>query len=56
MLDRWYATAVLWRPQLAFFVHEATLLAMVMALAPAVTTRPIVLIEPDAVIRVRHAS
>lgn len=37
LLGRWYATAVLWRPQLAFFVHEATLLPVVMPLAPAAT-------------------
>jgi hypothetical protein len=37
LLGRWYATAVLWRPQLAFFAHEATLLPVVTPLAPTAT-------------------
>lgn len=35
MLGRWYATALLWRPQLALFVHDTTLLPVLMPLAPA---------------------
>lgn len=31
----WYATALFWKPQLALFVHEETLLPVLMPLAPA---------------------
>lgn len=34
-LGDWYATALFWRPQLALFVNERTLLPVVMPLAPA---------------------
>jgi hypothetical protein len=37
VLGRWYATALLWRPQLALFVHDSTLLPVLMPLAPAAT-------------------
>ena len=37
VLGRWYATALLWRPQLALFVHETTLLPVLMPLTPAAT-------------------
>jgi len=37
VLGRWYASALLWRPQLALFVHETTLLPVLMPLAPAAT-------------------
>lgn len=37
MLGRWYATAWMWRPQLALFVHDTTLLPVLMPLAPAAT-------------------
>lgn len=33
----WYATVVFWRPQVALFVNEATLLPVLMPLAPAAT-------------------
>ena len=36
-LGHWYATAVFWQPQVALFVNEATLLPVVVALAPAKT-------------------
>lgn len=36
-LGDWYATALFWRPQLALFVNERTLLPVVMPLAPATT-------------------
>jgi hypothetical protein len=34
-LGSWYATAMFWRPQVALFVNEATLLPVLMPLAPA---------------------
>ena len=37
VLGRWYATALLWRPQLALLVHDTTLLPVSMPLAPAAT-------------------
>jgi hypothetical protein len=36
-LGDWYATALLWRPQVALFVNEATLLPVLAPLAPAKT-------------------
>jgi hypothetical protein len=35
VLKNWYATALFWKPQLALFVHEETLLPVLMPLAPA---------------------
>ncbi len=35
LLGTWYATALFWKPQLALFVHEETLLPVLMPLAPA---------------------
>ena len=37
MLGNWYATALFWKPQLALFVNEQTLLPVLMPLAPAST-------------------
>jgi hypothetical protein len=34
MLGQWYATAVFWKPQVALFVNESTLLPVLMPLAP----------------------
>ncbi|MPY93169.1 MAG: hypothetical protein GEV08_08910 [Acidimicrobiia bacterium] len=36
-LGDWYATALFWRPQVALFVNEATLLPVLAPLAPAKT-------------------
>jgi hypothetical protein len=36
-LGQWYATAVFWKPQVALFVNEGTLLPVLMPLAPAAT-------------------
>jgi hypothetical protein len=36
-LRNWYATAIFWRPQAAFFVNEATLFPVLLPLAPAAT-------------------
>ena len=36
-LGAWYATALFWRPQIALFVNEATLLPVFVPLAPAAT-------------------
>jgi hypothetical protein len=36
-LGAWYATAVFWRPQVALFVNEVTLLPVLVTLAPAAT-------------------
>lgn len=36
-LGDWYATAMFWRPQLALFVNETTLLPVVVPLAPSAT-------------------
>jgi hypothetical protein len=36
-LGDWYATALPWRPQIALFVNESTLLPVLMPLAPAAT-------------------
>ncbi len=35
VMRNWYATALFWKPQLALFVHEETLLPVLMPLAPA---------------------
>ena len=37
MLGDWYATVLFWRPQLALFVNEATLLPVLVPLAPSAT-------------------
>lgn len=37
VLGDWYATALFWRPQVALFVNESTLLPVLMPLAPAAT-------------------
>lgn len=37
VLGNWYATALFWKPQLALFVHEETLLPVLMPLAPIST-------------------
>lgn len=37
VLGSWYATAVFWKPQVALFVSELTLLPVLMPLAPATT-------------------
>ncbi|HMR94466.1 MAG TPA: hypothetical protein PKE05_02930 [Microthrixaceae bacterium] len=34
-LGNWYATALFWKPQVALFVNEATLLPVLLPLAPA---------------------
>jgi hypothetical protein len=34
-LGNWYATAIFWRPQVAFLVNEVTLLPVLLPLAPA---------------------
>ncbi len=36
----WYATALFWKPQLALFVNEQTLLPVLLPLAPAKTVGP----------------
>ena len=36
-LGNWYATALFWKPQVALFVNEATLLPVLIPLAPATT-------------------
>jgi hypothetical protein len=35
VMSNWYATALFWRPQLALFVHQETLLPVLVPLAPA---------------------
>jgi hypothetical protein len=37
LLGPWYATALFWRPQTALFVNQATLLPILVPLAPAAT-------------------
>ena len=37
LLGEWYATALLWKPQVALLVNETTLLPALMPLAPAAT-------------------
>ncbi|NKZ03268.1 hypothetical protein HGB48_05820 [Actinomadura latina] len=37
LLGPWYATALFWKPQVALFVNERTLLPLLMPLAPAST-------------------
>ena len=37
LLGQWYATAMFWKPQVALFVNEPTLLPVLMPLAPAAT-------------------
>ncbi len=36
-LGAWYTTVLFWKPQVALFVNESTLLPVLMPLAPAVT-------------------
>jgi len=36
-LGNWYATAIFWKPQVALFVNEGTVLPVLMPLAPATT-------------------
>ena len=36
-LGNWYATAIFWKPQVALFVNEQTLLPVLVPLAPATT-------------------
>jgi hypothetical protein len=40
LLGDWYATAVFWRPTVCMFVNEATLLPVLVPLAPAATLPP----------------
>jgi hypothetical protein len=37
LMGQWYGTAVFWKPQVALFVSEPTLLPVLMPLAPAAT-------------------
>ncbi|HEY2090160.1 MAG TPA: hypothetical protein VGH54_29580 [Mycobacterium sp.] len=37
LLGHWYATALFWKPQVALFVNEPTLLPVLMPFAPAAT-------------------
>ena len=37
LMGQWYATALFWKPQVALFVNEPTLLPVLMPLAPAAT-------------------
>lgn len=37
LLGQWYATAMFWKPQIALFVNEPTLLPVLLPLAPAAT-------------------
>jgi hypothetical protein len=37
LMGQWYATAIFWKPQVALFVNEPTLLPVLMPLAPAAT-------------------
>jgi hypothetical protein len=37
VLGEWYATALFWKPQVALFVNEPTLLPVLLPLAPAAT-------------------
>jgi hypothetical protein len=37
VMGQWYATALFWKPQVALFVNEPTLLPVLMPLAPAAT-------------------
>jgi hypothetical protein len=39
-LGDWYATAMFWRPQIALFVNEVTLVPVLVPLAPAATLGP----------------
>jgi hypothetical protein len=39
-LGNWYATALFWKPQVALFVNERTLLPVFVPLAPAATLAP----------------
>jgi hypothetical protein len=37
LMGQWYATALFWKPQVALFVNEPTLLPVLVPLAPAAT-------------------
>ena len=51
-LGDWYATALFWRPQLALFVNESSLLPVLVPLAPAGT---VIARFPPALGAVLHA-
>lgn len=55
-LGNWYATALLWKPQLALLVNERTLLPVLMQLAPASTLATRFPVELAAVLSVHGAS
>lgn len=54
-LGAWYATAILWKPHVALFVSESTLLPVVVPLAPAATVLRRFPAELEAVLR-RHGA
>lgn len=54
-LGQWYATVLFWRPQVALFVNEPTLLPVLMPLAPAATL-PARFPEQLAAILTAHAT
>ena len=39
LMGQWYATAMFWKPQVALFVNEPTLLPVLLPLVPAATLR-----------------
>jgi hypothetical protein len=50
LLGDWYATTLPWRPQVALLVNEATLLPVLMPLAPAATMPARIADEVSAVL------
>ena len=56
VLGNWYATALFWKPQLALFVNERTLLPVLMPLAPASTLATRFPVELAAALSVHGAS
>jgi hypothetical protein len=55
LLGEWYATALLWKPQVALLVNEPTLLPVLMPLAPAATL-PTRIAQQVAAVLAAHAT
>ena len=56
LLGNWYATALFWKPQLALFVNERTLLPVLTLLAPASTLAARFPVELAAALKLLGAS
>lgn len=55
LLGPWYATVLFWRPRVALLVNEATLLPVLMPLAPAATLTSRITEQVASVLAAHHA-